>query len=61
MSISNSIRKVLKEQSQIKKDLVIEKNIIEKRFQFILKTSDKFFIIFFTVYIRTEKLFKKIV
>ena len=42
MSISNSIRKVLKEQSQIKKDLVIEKNIIEKRFQFILKTSDKF-------------------
>jgi len=42
MSISNSIRKVLKEQTQMKKDLVIEKSIIEKRFQFILKTSDKF-------------------
>ena len=26
----------------MKKDLVIEKSIIEKRFQFILKTSDKF-------------------
>ena len=42
LSISNSIRKVINEQSQIKKDLVIEKNIIEKRFQFILNTSDKF-------------------
>ena len=41
-SIYNSIRKVINEQSQIKKDLVIEKNIIEKRFQFILNTSDKF-------------------
>ena len=41
-SISNSIRKVINEQIQIKKDLVIEKNIIEKRFQFILNTSEKF-------------------
>ena len=43
MSISNSINKVLKEQSEIKKSSLVEKQIIENRLNFVLnsKTNKK--------------------
>jgi len=41
MSITNSIRKVIKEQSQVKKDSLIENQIIRNRINFVIKNSSK--------------------
>jgi hypothetical protein len=40
MSISNSIRKVIKEQDQIKNDSLIENQIIRNRIDFVIKHSN---------------------
>ena len=41
MSISNSIRKVLSEQTQKNQDLVVERKIIKNRLGFVFETSNR--------------------
>jgi len=41
MSISNSIRKVLKEQSEKTKSVLVEKEIIENRINYVLNSTNK--------------------
>jgi len=40
MSITNSIRKVIKEHSQVKKDSLIENEIIRNRINFVIRNSN---------------------
>ena len=41
MSISNSIRKVLKEQSEKTKSVLVEKEIIENRINYVFNSTNK--------------------